>query len=78
MRVGRQGIDHRHRKGPTMAQELPDPHRPRHISVRSLVGSILLILALVVWFVLMWTIYGFSVAVGEFLRVVISLSNSAG
>lgn len=41
-------------------------------------GSVLLILALIVWFVLMWTIYGFSVAVGEFLRVVISLSNSAG
>lgn len=54
------------------------PSGSRHISVRSLVGSILLILALVVWFILMWTIYGFSVAVGEFLRVVISLSNSAG
>lgn len=61
-----------------MAHDPLDPHRARHISVRSLVGSILLILALIVWFVLMWTIYGFSVAVGEFLRVVISLSNSAG
>lgn len=58
----------------------PDPSRsvPRHISVRSLVGSILLVCGLIVWFGLMWTIYGFSVAVGEFLRVVISLSNSAG
>lgn len=58
----------------------PDPSRPapRHISVRSLVGSSLLIVGLIVWFGLMWTIYGFSVAVGEFLRVVISLSNSAG
>lgn len=64
---------------PADAERNGAPHdRTRHISIRSLVGSILLILALVVWFVLMWTIYGFSVAVGEFLRVVISLSNSAG
>jgi hypothetical protein len=58
----------------------PDPMKsvPRHISVRSLVGSILLVCGIIVWFGLMWTIYGFSVAVGEFLRVVISLSNSAG
>jgi hypothetical protein len=52
--------------------------RPRHISVRALAGSILLILGLVAWFFLLWSIYGFSVAVGEFLRVVVSLSNSAG
>lgn len=48
------------------------------MSIRSLVGGLLLVLGIVVWFGLMWTIYGFSVAVGEFLRVVISLSNSAG
>lgn len=50
----------------------------RHISVRALAGSILLILGLIAWFFLLWSIYGFSVAVGEFLRVVVSLSNSAG
>ena len=61
-----------------MVNDTPDPHRQRHISVRSLVGTILLVIGLIVWFGLMWTIYGFSVAVGEFLRVVISLSNSAG
>lgn len=54
------------------------PARTRQISVRSLVGSILLILGLIAWFFLLWSIYGFSVAVGEFLRVVVSLSNSAG
>jgi len=52
--------------------------RTRSIPIRSLVGVILLVLGIIVWFGLMWTIYGFSVAVGEFLRVVISLSNSAG
>lgn len=56
----------------------PSKSASRQVSIRALVGSVLLILALIVWFVLMWTIYGFSVAVGEFLRVVISLSNSAG
>lgn len=52
--------------------------RQRQISVRSLVGSILLVAGLVAWFFMLWAIYGFSVAVGEFLRVVIDLSNSAG
>jgi len=61
-----------------MAHDSGDPGRPRTIPVRSLVGTILLVLGIIVWFCLMWTIYGFSVAVGEFLRVVISLSNSAG
>lgn len=61
-----------------MAHDPLDPHRARQISVRSLVGSILLIIALIAWFCLLWAIYGFSVAVGEFLRVVVSLSNSAG
>lgn len=59
----------------------PDQENRQHhrqISVRSLVGSILLVLGLVAWFCILWAIYGFSVAVGEFLRVVIDLSNSAG
>jgi hypothetical protein len=61
-----------------MAHDPTNPNPARHISVRSLVGSILLIIALIAWFFLLWSIYGFSVAVGEFLRVVVSLSNSAG
>lgn len=61
-----------------MDHDTHERRQGRHVSIRSLVGSILLILALVVWFLLMYAIYGFSVAVGEFLRVVISLSNSAG
>lgn len=52
--------------------------RARHISVRSLVGSILLILGLIWWLVMLVAIFWFSDAVGQFLRVVISLSNSAG
>lgn len=61
-----------------MDQLPPDTPRHRQISVRSLVGTILLVLGLIAWFFLLWSIYGFSVAVGEFLRVVVSLSNSAG
>lgn len=62
-----------------MVDQIGTPHeRPRSIPVRSLVGTILLVLGLIAWFFLLWSIYGFSVAVGEFLRVVVSLSNSAG
>lgn len=46
--------------------------------MRSLVGSILLILGLIWWLVMLVAIFWFSDAVGQFLRVVISLSNSAG
>ena len=49
----------------------------RHVSIRSLVGSILLVLGLIFWVILIYAIYDFSVAVGEFLEVVISLGNSA-
>lgn len=56
----------------------PQLHRPgRHVSVRSLVGTILLVLGLIWWVVLIFAIFYFSVAVGEFLEVVISLGNSA-
>lgn len=61
-----------------MEHDGADQARTRSISIRALAGSILLILGLIAWFFLLWSIYGFSVAVGEFLRVVVSLSNSAG
>lgn len=60
-----------------MDQE-PQLHRPgRHVSIRSLVGTILLVLGLIFWGILVYAIYEFSRAVGEFLEVVISLGNSA-
>ena len=60
-----------------MDQE-PQLHRPgRHISVRSLVGTILLIAGLIWWVILVIAIFYFSYAVGQFLEVVISLGNSA-
>lgn len=49
-----------------------------HISIRSLVGSILLILGILMWFGLMVLTFGFSEAVAQFMRVVISISESAG
>lgn len=63
--------------GEKMDQE-PQLHRPgRHVSIRSLVGTILLIVGIVVWLILVYAIFEFSRAVGEFLEVVISLGNSA-
>jgi len=60
-----------------MDQE-PQLHRPgRHISVRSLVGTILLIAGLFWWAVLVIGIIWLSYAVGDFLKVVISLGSSA-
>lgn len=60
-----------------MDHQLPKLPPSRQISIRALAGSILLILGLIAWFFLLWSMYGFSVAVGEFLRVVMALSNSA-
>lgn len=58
--------------------EQPHDHRQhRSVSVRSLVGSILLILAIVVWVVLIYAIFEFSAAVGTFLQIVMDLGNSA-
>lgn len=60
-----------------MDQE-PHLHRPgRHVSIRSLVGTILLVLGIIAWLFLLYAIFEFSRAVGEFLEVVISLGNSA-
>lgn len=63
-------------------EKLTEPHHdtPRHrtYSMRSLVGSILLVIGILVWTVLVYAIFEFSRAVGEFLEVVISLGNSAG
>jgi len=60
-----------------MEQEPSEFRRGRHISVRSLVGTILLIAGLIWWVILIIAIFYFSYAVGEFLEVVISLGNSA-
>lgn len=59
-------------------QESPhDTPRHRTIYVRSLVGTILLVLGIIAWLFLLYAIFEFSRAVGEFLEVVISLGNSA-
>jgi hypothetical protein len=60
-----------------MSQSPDNHHRQRSISVRSLVGSILLCLGIIAWLFLLYAIFEFSRAVGEFLEVVISLGNSA-
>lgn len=60
-----------------MTQQPHETRQHRHISVRSLVGSILLIVALVVWSFLIYAIFEFSAAVGQFLQIVMDLGNSA-
>lgn len=60
-----------------MSEPRHDTPKPRTIYVRSLVGTILLVLGIVAWLFLLYAIFEFSRAVGEFLEVVISLGNSA-
>lgn len=45
--------------------------------MRSLVGSILLVAGIIVWTILLYAIFSFSTAVGEFLQIVMSLAGSA-
>lgn len=59
--------------------EQPSHQRPhRHVSYRSLVASILLVAAIVVWSILLYAIFEFSGAVGQFLRIIMELAGSAG
>lgn len=60
-----------------MTEQPLDHRQHRHISVRSLVASILLIIAIVVWVILLYAIFEFSAAVGQFLQIVMDLGNSA-
>lgn len=56
----------------------PQHHRPPNsIHLRSLVGTIMLCLGIITWLALIYAIFGFSAAVGEFLEIVMSLAGSA-
>lgn len=60
-----------------MTEQPHDPRPHRQVSVRALVGSIMLVCAIVTWLLLVWAIFGFSAAVGQFLQIVMDLGNSA-
>lgn len=60
-----------------MSEHPANPRQHRQISVRALVGSILLLLGIVTWLCLIYAIFNFSVNVGQFLEIVMSLAGSA-
>jgi len=45
--------------------------------MRSLVGTIMLVAGIIVWLCLVYAIFEFSAAVGQFLKIIIDLGNSA-
>lgn len=60
-----------------MSEQPHNPRPPHHVSLRALVGGILLVAGIAVWIILIYAIFYFSAAVGEFLEIVMALAGSA-